>query len=163
MGEPHVEVAGVAVFRRDRGGELVLLVLQHERKPEFVPQPIEIEFGHHLAGDAIMEPIRGRHEPERKYFSGHAEVVEHVQSRGMQRRGALVLDRGGFLFQHGDGDAAPVERERADHPDGTGPDDDHSVVRALGRHELGRHAGLAGRSRLVRPPMTSPSAPAPRP
>ena len=126
--EAHVEIAGIGVFGGDRRGELVLLVLQHERKPDFVAQQIEIELRDHRARRPVMEAIGVRFQPERQDFLEHAELVEHFQRRRMDGRGALVLDRRRLDLEHGDGDAAPVERERAHHADR--PRADHDDARA---------------------------------
>ncbi len=120
----HVEIAGVGVLRRDRGGHLVLLVLQREGIAELVPHQVEIEFGNHVVGDAIMEAIGVRDQSERDDLFCHAELVEHLQRRGMDRRRALLDRRLRLLLEYGDGYAAPVERERAHHPDRPCPNDD---------------------------------------
>ena len=138
MRKAHIEVGGVAVFRRDRRRQLVLLVLQHVRKPELVLHQAEIEFGHHGLRHPVVETIGAGNEAERDDLLGHAEIVEHLQGRRMQRGGALILDGRGLLLEHGDGNAAAVERQRADHADRPCPDDDDARARLRCRH-----AGIA--------------------
>ena len=46
----------------------------------------------------------------------------------MDRGGALIGDRRRLLLEHGDRHAAPMKRERADHSDRPGTDDDRAGV-----------------------------------
>ena len=78
--------------------------------------------------DAVVEAIGVGDQPERDDLLGHAEVVEHLQRGRMQRGRALVLDRRRLLLEHGDGNAAPVERQRAHHADRPCSDDDDARV-----------------------------------
>src|SRR3546814_9384902 len=50
MGEPDVEFGIVAIKRHDLEDQLVLLVLQHVGKFQFVLQLVEVELGDRLAG-----------------------------------------------------------------------------------------------------------------
>src|SRR5262249_40645228 len=65
--------------------------------------------------DPIVKPIGAGNQSERDDVLGDAEVVEHLQSRGMQRGCALIFNRRGLLFEHRDRNAALVERQRAHH------------------------------------------------
>jgi hypothetical protein len=133
MGEAHVEFTGLRILGGDRRGQLVLLVLQHERKAKLVPQILEVELGDHLARDPVVKPILGRDESERDDLLRNAEIVEQVERGRMKRSRALVGDRRGLLLEHGDRNAPFAERECADHSDRTGADDD-DVLRARSGH-----------------------------
>src|SRR5262249_32836890 len=142
MGEAHIEIAGIGVFGGDRGGQLVLLVLQDEWKFELVVHALEIEFGDHPVRDPVVEAVLGRYEPERNDLPGDAELVEQFERRRMNRSRALVFDRRGLLLEHGDRHAAPVERERAYHADRTGADHDYPMVRIRSGHSTLTPAAL---------------------
>jgi hypothetical protein len=55
------------------------------------------------------------------------EISQHFQRRGMDRRGALILDRPGLGFQQQYRDALAQQRQRQDNADRSGPDHDHAI------------------------------------
>ena len=118
----------VGVFRRDRGGHLVLLVLQGERKSELVSHQVEIELGDHRVGHPVVKAVGRRNHPERDDFLRDAEIVEHLQRGRMNRRRPLVHGRRRLLLEHGDGNAAAIQRQRAHHADGACSDDDDARI-----------------------------------
>jgi len=134
MSEPDVEIGRIGVFGGDRGGQLVLLILQDERKLEFIAHAVKVEFSHDRMAHPIVKAVRRGHEAERNDRLGDADRVEQFQRRRMERSGALILDRRRFLLEHGDGNAALVERERAYHADRPGADHDDPRVWFLSRH-----------------------------
>jgi len=75
-----------------------------------------------------VEPIGVGLQAERQDFLEHAKLIEHLEARRMNGRGALVLDRSGLGFEHRDGNAAPVQRQRAHHADRTRADNDDAGI-----------------------------------
>ena len=73
----------------------------------------------------------------------------------MQRGRALVLDRRRLLLEHGDRHAAPVERQRAHHPDRPRADDDNARVCLRRRHavNLTVYCGFRLSSRTISAPL----------
>ena len=52
----------------------------------------------------VVETVGVGNKAQRNDLFGHAEIVEHLQGRRVQRRGALILDRRlALLLEHGDG------------------------------------------------------------
>ena len=126
--KPHVEIAGVGVLGGNRRRELVLLILQHERKLDLVLQEIEIELRDHRVAWPIVETIGAGPEAERQDFLKHAEFVEHFEARRVDRRGALILDRCRLGLEHSDGNAGSVERQSAHHTHRPRADNDNARV-----------------------------------
>ena len=57
MGEPHIEGRVMAKELNDFADQLVLLVLQHIGKLDFIFQITEIELGNHLVIDSVVKTI----------------------------------------------------------------------------------------------------------
>src|SRR5262249_13484739 len=142
MGESNIEACDIGKLCRDHRGQLVLLILQNERKSELVAHAIKIEFGDHRARNPVVKSIGLRYEAERDDPFGYAEIMQDVQGWRMDRCSALILDRRRLCLEPGDWNSALAERQRAAHADGPRPDDDDPLVGLASCHVSGNVPGL---------------------
>ena len=132
--KPHFGEPALSEQRQCGANELVLFPLQHERIRHLAFKEPDIEGGDKFVAGAIAKVKDRRLKAARGIFGEsllfETEIGEHFQSRRVDRRGALILDRLGLGFQEQHRNAFAHQSERHDGADRPGADDDHALVAA---------------------------------
>ena len=109
-----------------------MLPLQHERIRHLAVKQADIEGSDQFAGGALAKLEQRRLESARGILGEglllEAEIGKHFQSRRMDRRGTLILDRLRLRLDQQHRDAFAHQSERHDGADRSGADDNHALL-----------------------------------